>query len=106
MAQHSAQVADLCNAAWAGNLEKVKSLLKILPASAVNLPGPKGFPFFLACRNINLGTNALYCAARTDQPSAEVCLELLNLPGIDLNVQVAQHGGTAAHGIHLDPNEF
>lgn len=42
------------------------------------------------------GQTALYCACR--QGCAEIVLELLLVPGIDVNVQVPEHGGTPLHG--------
>lgn len=42
------------------------------------------------------GQTALYCASR--QGYGEIVLELLLAPGIDVNVQVPEHGGTPFHG--------
>jgi hypothetical protein len=45
------------------------------------------------------GQSALYCAAR--QGATEVIHELLvKCPNIDVNVQVAEHGGTPLHGVY------
>lgn len=42
------------------------------------------------------GQTALYCASR--QGYKDIIVELLNLVGINVNVQVQEHGGTALHG--------
>jgi hypothetical protein len=54
-------------------------------------------PFFIQFESILivLGQSALFCAAR--QGNIQILEQLLNLPNIDLNVQVSEHGGTPLH---------
>lgn len=42
------------------------------------------------------GQSALYCASR--QGCSDIVLELLMVPGIDVNISVPEHGGTPLHG--------
>lgn len=89
---------QLAGAAWTRNLAKLKELIPVRPIlrSVRSLtPSKQG--------DVNMpnsrGQTALYCASR--QGFAEIVLELLKVPTINVNVQVPEHGGTPLHGTLL-----
>jgi len=80
--QPSAQpVEKLCTACWDNQLDVVREVIRANP-KILNTPNSRG-------------QNALYCACHRGH--LEVVVELLNTPGIDVNLQVSSHGGTALH---------
>eukprot|EP01127_Copromyxa_protea_P012211 TRINITY_DN3157_c0_g2_i2.p1 TRINITY_DN3157_c0_g2~~TRINITY_DN3157_c0_g2_i2.p1 ORF type:complete len:1021 (+),score=177.01 TRINITY_DN3157_c0_g2_i2:24-3065(+) len=77
--QHRPGNKDLVAAAWHGDLESVR---KLLSPENVNKPNARG-------------QSALFCACR--QGHSNVVLEILNFPGVNIDYQVPEHGGTALH---------
>lgn len=81
----------LCAASWNGEIKEVKKMLRDPRAGQfVNL-------------NNSRGQSALYCASRAGH--ANVVVALLNLPGIDINLQALGHAGTALHAACHAPHE-
>jgi len=72
----------LCQAAWNNDLKTVKSIIN-LSDTFINAQNAKG-------------QTALYCAAR--EGHYEIVDFLTKVPVVDLDAQVAEHGGTALHG--------
>eukprot|EP01127_Copromyxa_protea_P023138 TRINITY_DN8597_c0_g1_i1.p1 TRINITY_DN8597_c0_g1~~TRINITY_DN8597_c0_g1_i1.p1 ORF type:complete len:1344 (-),score=258.35 TRINITY_DN8597_c0_g1_i1:145-3867(-) len=76
-------VEELCNVAWNNEVPTLQILLS-LPCyqNVINLPNQRG-----QC--------ALYCASR--KGNSDIVMTLLKCPKIDVNFQVAEHGGTPLH---------
>lgn len=92
------QVEQLCTLAWNGDVEKAKPLLEEMSSEKVNIPNSRG-KWFLEISHLSAhpaGQSALYCAARNGKD--EIIELLSSKKGLNVNIQVASHGGTPLHG--------
>lgn len=89
-------------AAWTGDIKEVRRIVQDPRiTSIINIPNDRGMLLFLFPNSfefIFIGQSPLYSASRAGH--ANVVLELLNVEGIDINVQATGHGSTPLHGMY------
>jgi hypothetical protein len=86
---------ELCSGSWTGNLVAVIEMLsQVKYRRVINIPNNRGKT---AGDTVVIfrGQPALYCASR--QGHLDIVIQLI-LSGADVNLPVAEHGGTPLHG--------